>query len=105
MAGDSLKVNGTELLNPANTPRSKRAIGLFDYDAGVDRVTDLGAPIPQFFAQPFLSGMDVFLPAGRRPIIVVATPRGGGGERDVLTVPALPSDRHRISITFDDYTG
>ncbi|MEV5741241.1 hypothetical protein AB0L30_14450 [Microbispora rosea] len=65
VAGDSLKVNGTELLNPANTPRSKRAIGLFAYDAGVDRVTDLGAPIPQFFAQPFLSGMDVFLPAGR----------------------------------------
>ncbi|MFF4128401.1 alpha/beta hydrolase [Microbispora rosea] len=79
VAGDSLKVNGTELLNPANTPRSKRAIGLFAYDAGVDRVTDLGAPIPQFFAQPFLSGMDVFLPAGRRPISVVATPRRAAG--------------------------
>ncbi|SDJ83937.1 lipase/acyltransferase domain-containing protein [Nonomuraea jiangxiensis] len=104
-AGDSLRVNGLELLNPANAPRAKRAIGIFVYDAGVDGVTDLAAPIPQFFAQPFLTAMDAFLPAKRRPLTVVSTPRGGHGERDVLTVPALPSNGHRISINFDDYTG
>jgi pimeloyl-ACP methyl ester carboxylesterase len=102
-AGDSLRINGTEVLNAANTPRTKRTIGIFAYDARRDGVTDLTAPIPVFFAQPFITGMDVFMPAGPRPISIVVRPRGGNGHVDSLTVPAWPSSRHRISVQINDY--
>lgn len=100
--GDSLTVDGTQILNAANSPRAKRAIGIFAYDAGVDGATELTAPIPAFFGTPFLTGVDLFVPAGDRTVPLVARPRGGGTP-DVLRVPALPSDVHRISVQFDDY--
>ncbi|GLZ07021.1 lipase [Actinomadura sp. NBRC 104412] len=103
-AGDSLRINGREVLNAANTPRTKRAIGIFAYDAGKDGVTDLSAPIPAFAAQPFITGIDVFMPAGaRRSISVVSRPRGGAGRVGSLMVPAWPSSTHRISVQFDDH--
>lgn len=102
-AGDALYLNGRQVLNAANAPRTKRAIGIFAFDAGRDRVTDLGAPIPAFFATPFITGMDVYVPAGRRPISIVSQPRGGHGRVDALAVPAWPSSDHRISVQLDDH--
>ncbi|WP_289009174.1 alpha/beta fold hydrolase [uncultured Thermomonospora sp.] len=105
--GDALWINGRQVLNAANAPRTKRVIGIFAYDAGRDGVTDLSAPIPSFFEQPFLTGVDVFIPASAagRPIPVVSRPRGGSGALDVLVVPALPSSKHRFTVQFDDYVG
>ncbi|TDC61907.1 alpha/beta hydrolase, partial [Actinomadura sp. GC306] len=77
--GDALYINGRQVLNEANAPRTKRAIGIFAFDAGRDRVTDLSAPLPAFFATPFITGMDVFMPTGRFPVSIVAKPRGGHG--------------------------
>ncbi|TDB98840.1 alpha/beta hydrolase [Actinomadura sp. 7K534] len=102
-AGDALYIDGRQVLNAANAPRTKRTIGIFAFDAGRDRVTDLGAPIPAFFATPFMTGMDVFVPAGPRPIALVSQPRGGGGRIDALAVPAWPSSGHRISVQFNDH--
>lgn len=105
-AGDTLAVDGTELLNAANTPRSKRAIGLFAFDAGSDRVTDLSAPLSPFFETPFLSAMDVYLPVTSRrnqPLTLVSRPRGETGRVDVLNVPAWPSSTDRISVQFNDH--
>lgn len=98
--GDTLRINGVDILNAANAPRSKRVIGIFAYDRGVDAATDLSAPIPTFFAQPFITGMDVFIPA--RGIVSVVT-RARGGGLDVLNVPAWPSSGHRISVQVDDF--
>ncbi|GIJ49430.1 lipase [Virgisporangium aliadipatigenens] len=99
-AGDAVFVNGTNVLNAANSPRVKRVIGMFAYDANVDRVTDLSAPIPAFYSQTFITGMDVYVPA--RGIVALAVrPRGGG--LDVVNVPAWPSDRHRIGVQVNDY--
>ncbi|WP_119732135.1 alpha/beta fold hydrolase [Thermomonospora amylolytica] len=103
-AGDSLRINGQEVLTAANAPRAKRTIGIFAFDAGADQVTDLTAPLQPFFGQPFLTGMDVHVPAGR-PVTVTARPRGGNGEVDVLTVPGLPSSGHRMGLQFDDHLG
>ncbi|SEG86389.1 Alpha/beta hydrolase family protein [Thermomonospora echinospora] len=103
-AGDSLRINGQEVLNAANTPRTKRAIGIFAYDAGVDGVTDLTAPIPVFAAQPFITGIDFFMPASTKSSIsLVSQQRGGGGRTDTLTVPAWPSSQDRISVQFNDH--
>lgn len=103
---DALWINGTEILNPANAPRTKRVIGIFAYDRGVDRVTDLRAPIPEFFAQPFLTGIDAYIPAAPRNlgIMLIATrPRTAPGRITVFTVPNWPSTDHRISVQLDDY--
>jgi hypothetical protein len=104
---DTLLLNGTSVLNTANAPRAKRVIGMFAYDAHLDGLTDLSAPIPAFFSQPFITGMDVYLPAapnGAGTMSAVAQPRGGDGHVDMINVPNWPSTSHRITLQFNDYT-
>jgi pimeloyl-ACP methyl ester carboxylesterase len=104
--GTPLSVEGVQALNAANTPRTRRTIGMFVFDAGPDKVTDLSAPLQPFFGTPFLTGMDVHLPATARrdrPLTLVSRPRGEGGRVDVLRVPAWPSSTDRISVQFDDH--
>jgi hypothetical protein len=101
---DVLLVNGRNILNAANAPRTKRVIGMFVYDRAADGRTDLTAPIPAFFSQPFITGMDVFVPAAPAHlglVSVLAKPRGG--RLDNLTVPNWPSTDHRISLNFNDF--
>jgi hypothetical protein len=98
---DVLYVNGRNILNPANSPRVKRVIGVFAFDRFADRVTDLTEPVPAFFAQTFLTGMDVFVPAGDDTAFVAARTRTGGF--DFVSVPNLRSSQHRITIQFNDY--
>ncbi len=101
---DALYVNGQNILNAANSPRVKRTIGIFAFDRGADRVTDLSAPIPAFFAQTFLTGMDVFVPAGPANLgvaIVAVKSRTGGW--DLVNVPNWPSSGHRVTINVNDF--
>jgi hypothetical protein len=103
---DVLEINGVNILNAANAPQSKRAIGAFVYDAGVDGVTDLTAPIPTFFGLPFITGMDMFVPAADPPndtISIASTPRLGGGRVELINIPNWESTGHRISVQFHDY--
>ncbi|MEU3554734.1 alpha/beta fold hydrolase [Streptomyces fragilis] len=105
-SGDTLSVEGVQVLNAANAPRVRRTIGMFLFDAGSDKVTDLSAPLQPFFQTPFLTGMDVYLPATSRrdrPLTLVSRPRGEGGRVDVLRVPAWPSSTDRVSVQFDDH--
>ncbi|MEU0562410.1 hypothetical protein [Dactylosporangium sp. NPDC006015] len=71
-------------LNEADSPRVKRVIGIFAFDEGSDGVTDLSAPLPEFYAQTFITGMDVYIPA-RGHTGVAAVERGTG---TVLPIPA-----------------
>lgn len=98
--GDQLWINGRQILNAANAPRAKRVIGIFAFDDNSDRVTDLTAPLPDLYAQTFLTGMDVYIPAGGATAVTVAH-RGGGLETAIL--PAWPSDQHRVTINVNDY--
>ena len=79
-------------------------IGIFAFDAHVDGVTDLSAPLPAFFSQPFISGVDVFMPAAPAHlglVSIVARSRAGQGI-DVVNVPNWPSDQHRITVNVND---
>ncbi|MEV4276598.1 alpha/beta hydrolase [Actinoplanes xinjiangensis] len=97
--GDHLWINGTDILNPATAPHQRRVIGVFAFDDGSDGVSDLTAPLPEFIAQTFISGVDLFIPsAPRGTVSIVARERGGGVTR--LPVPAWPSSGHRISVEF-----
>ena len=101
---DALYINGHNILNAANTPRVKRAIGIFAYDRFVDQTTDLSAPIPAFFAQIFITGMDVYIPAAPATfgVAFVAVKSRTGGF-DVVNVPNWPSAQHRVTVQVNDY--
>ncbi|MEU8301187.1 alpha/beta hydrolase [Micromonospora sp. NPDC048909] len=103
-AGDDLWINGRSVLNPANTPRVKRTIALFAFDDGSDGVTDLSAPLPEFFSQTFITGMDVFIPAtpAHLGLVSVAVGHRGGGY-DVVNVPNWKSSEHRVTVNVDDF--
>jgi hypothetical protein len=104
-AGDRLWINGRDILNAANAPRVKRVIGIFAFDRGSDGVTDLSAPLPEFFAQIFITGMDVFIPAappGRRGLVSIVVGQRGGGF-DMVNVPNWRSDEHRVTVNVSDY--
>ena len=99
---DRLWVNGRDILNEATSPRVKRTIGIFAFDAGSDRVTDLSAPLPVFFAQTFITGVDIHIPV-RGLTTVVSRQRGTNGLPDTFVIPAWPSTGHRSTLAFDDY--
>ena len=56
-----------EVITPAIAPVSKGANGIHLFDEGSDGTTDLTAPVPFFFALPFQTGADVFMPASAPP--------------------------------------
>lgn len=98
-AGDRLWINGRDILTPANAPRAKRAIGIFAFDDSSDGVTDLSAPLPEIFAQPFLTGMDVFIPAARERLGTVSiVTRERGDDVTAIPVPNWRSSDHRVSV-------
>jgi pimeloyl-ACP methyl ester carboxylesterase len=61
-------------------------------------------PLPYFSAQPFQSGVDVFLPADPGTTLTVTNvPRGDAAATQVMRVPAWPSEGHAISVVFADW--
>ena len=107
-AGDRLVVGGHELATPAIAPQSKRAIGMFAFDAGVDGVTDLSAPLPALFALPFITGGDVFLPATTPPdgTIRVETVQRGRAPASprCVNIPNWASSTDHVSVMLRDFS-
>jgi pimeloyl-ACP methyl ester carboxylesterase len=102
---DALAINGTDVINAATTPQSKRAIGIFVYDEGADGASDVSMAVPAFFALPFLTAVDLYLPAATPPdgvITLAATPRLGTGV-ETINVPNFASSTDRVSVQFRDF--
>ena len=125
---DILIVDGVDIFDSAGgelaAARTKRLSGLFLMDWGADKanwssplnptnpsnqLTDLSAPIEVppsgvFHGLPFMSGLDLYMPADEaRAISIELTPRGGGGFKQIVNVPAWPSDDVRITVHFRDF--
>jgi len=103
---DTLQINGTNVIDVATCPIDKRVNAIFAYDNGADGISDVSTPIPFFFALPFITGVDLFVPAAVPPdqtVSIVLTPRDGGGKTQVLNVPNWPSLSDRVSLQFHDY--
>jgi hypothetical protein len=102
---DTLEINGTNVINVATSPISNRTIGIHAFDKGSDGVTDLSEPDGFFFALPFQTGTDIFIPAAppEGTICFANAPRGDESHMQVVNVPNWPSSEHRISIEFTDY--
>jgi pimeloyl-ACP methyl ester carboxylesterase len=102
---DVLEIHNQNILNAANSPRTKRVNAVFVMDVGSDGVTDLTAPHPALFALPFLTGMDVFVPAAIPPddtVRVEMRARAGDGSTDVINVPNWASSQHHMTVQFPD---
>ncbi|MEM4468863.1 MAG: hypothetical protein QXS32_07365, partial [Candidatus Nezhaarchaeales archaeon] len=60
------------MINSATCPVIKGAyrtgvVGIWIYDKGCDKKSDLTKPISIYYAQPFQSGVDLFIPAADPP--------------------------------------
>lgn len=103
---DTLEVNGVNVLSASTAPRTKRSIAVFAFDAGLDGVSHPDVSIPALAALPFITGVDLFVPAANPPagvVRLVARQRGAGGAADVVNVPNWPSASDRVSVQFNDY--
>jgi pimeloyl-ACP methyl ester carboxylesterase len=103
---DVLQIDGINVVNAATCPIDKRVNAIFAFDKGTDDISDVSQPIPILFALPFLTGVDLFVPAANPPdrtVSIALTPRDGGGKTQVLNVPNWPSLTDRVSLQFHDY--
>jgi pimeloyl-ACP methyl ester carboxylesterase len=102
---DIVSINGTNVINAATSPQSKRTIGLFAFDSGADGQSNLSGPLPAFYSLPFISGVDLAVPAGRPPtgrISVRLRSRGRGRVR-AINFPNFPSSTDRVSVQLNDW--
>jgi pimeloyl-ACP methyl ester carboxylesterase len=105
---DVLTINGENIVTSAICPLDHLVNAIFVCDNGADGKSDLTAPIPYFFSviPVFISGADLYIPAADPPngtIPLVLTPRGGGGQTQVINVPNWVSSKDRIAVQFNDF--
>jgi hypothetical protein len=98
-------VNGTNVLNAATAPITKRVIGMFAFDVGSDGVSNPTVPHPLLFSLPFLSGVDLFMPAAQPPSgkVTVALRSRGAGRLRRVTFPNFPSSTDSVSVGLNDF--
>ncbi len=117
---DILMVDVTSVLTPVAAAQAHRLSALFLFDMGPNELanglpdpnydgvsSDLSTPNKFFHSLPFISGLDLYIPAANPPdrtISIVLTPRGGEGATQTINVPNWPSDIIRsISVQFRDF--
>lgn len=102
---DVLTVNGTNVINAATSPISHRTNAMFAFDQGSDGQSNVSSPIPVFFGLPFLSAVDLFIPAASPPtgtVRVALTSRGSGPTR-VVSFPNYPSANNTVTVQLNDF--
>jgi pimeloyl-ACP methyl ester carboxylesterase len=83
---DVLSLNGTNVCNAALFPIRKQVNAAFFLDRFSDGQTDLSTPHPIYSALPFVTGVDIFLPAATPPsgkTTLALRSRGAGPVRTV----------------------
>jgi hypothetical protein len=96
---DVLTVNGFNIISPTNSPISKRVNAMFVFDDGLDGVNNIVTPNAFYFALPFITAMDVFIPAADPPDAVIAVANTSReGLSAAINVPNWASSKHVTSI-------
>jgi hypothetical protein len=102
---DALRVNGVNVVNATNTPRSRRIIAGFLFDDNSDQVTNLSSVPAPFGLLPFLTAADLYVPADPQAdgtVSLAMTPRGSAHVY-TTNVPNWPSSTDGISVQWPDY--
>lgn len=104
---DSLTINGTEVISELTAPLLKRLSVLFLHDRGSDQQSDMTRLDPVLGQLPFMSGLDLYMPAsadGSGTIEIRLKSRRGDDDQ-VINVPNWPSTQVRsVSVQFKDYS-
>jgi pimeloyl-ACP methyl ester carboxylesterase len=113
---DTLEIDGVNILNPATAPRTKRVNATFVGDDNLDGVTDLSAPVQPWFSLPFISAVDLVVPAATPPddtvrVEMVARAehasrshgRSGRGDEEVVNIPNWATSQNIVTIMFRDF--
>ena len=107
---DILAINGVNVVNDATCPTSPFyaiVIAMFVFDQYADGASYPDAAIPDYAAQIFFTGVDLYVPGAYPPdgsIRLTLIPRGGQGLMQVINVPNWASSEvRRISVQFNDY--
>ncbi len=103
---DTLEIDGVNILNPATAPRTKRVNAMFVADDNLDGVTDLSAPVQPWFSLPFISAVDLVVPATIPPddtVRVEMVARAGDGDEEVVNIPNWATSQNIVTITLRDF--
>lgn len=103
---DELKVNGVNIVNENNSTISKRISAYFVFDRHSDKENNLNEPIEYFHNLPFMTGVDLYMPASTPPnetISLELQSRASEGKKQVINVPNWASSNGTISVLFNDY--
>jgi pimeloyl-ACP methyl ester carboxylesterase len=96
---DVLLLNGLNIISPTNSPIAKRVNAMFVGDDDLDGVNDLVAPNAFYFALPFITAMDVFMPAAIPPTGVIRLENTSReGFSTAITVPNWATSMNVTSI-------
>ncbi len=101
LESDILAINGVNVINEATGEFANRTNVIYAFDENADMLSYIDEPIDYFHQQPFMTGVDLFIPT--EGVRIALTPRGGNGMMQVINIPGWPSDYHRISILFNDF--
>ena len=103
---DTLEIDGVNVLNAATAPRTKRVNAMFVGDDNLDGVTDLSAPVQPWFSLPFISAVDLVVPATTPPddtVRIEMVARAGDGDEEVVNIPNWATSQNIVTITFRDF--
>ena len=103
---DTLEINGVNILNAATAPRTKRVNAMFVGDDDLDGVTDLSAPVQPWFSLPFISAVDLVVPATTPPddtVRIEMVARAGDGDHEVINIPNWASSQNVVTVNFRDF--
>jgi hypothetical protein len=102
---DTLSIDGTNVINANTAPISHLVLAMFAFNQGNTGVSNVSTPIPIFFALPFLSGVNLYIPASTPPngtVSVSLKSRGAGAVRTV-NFPNFPSSTDVATVQFNDF--
>jgi hypothetical protein len=77
------------------------------FDAKSDGVSQVTTTPGLLGGLPFITGVDLYVPATGQPngtVTLESRQRGGNGGTARIATPNWPSDTHVITATFDDYS-
>ncbi|MDY7083221.1 MAG: hypothetical protein SXQ77_12650 [Halobacteria archaeon] len=106
-SNDKLSVDGNNIINANTAPRGQNIIAPLAFDTFPQGRSNTNRPLGRFRVTPFLTGVDLYVPASNPPdgsVTVEETPRDGNGLTRTMNVQNWASDPHRITVRFPDHT-
>lgn len=110
---DTLEISTTSLLWGDQDPVSALLPAMGNGNIGLHVQDDEATPalsslslLSYFDSQPFQSGVDIYMPASSPTdgtITIISTPRGMTDKKQTFNVPNWASDKHKISLVFNDF--